>query len=119
MASATGFLGSYIVEDLLERKNIEMIMCAESKTSRPPSSDGRDPSAGYGVWQDSWADRLSAVIGDLSQPYLGLDDKTWDAVVNAADAIIHNGAHVHWIQRYKHPERSNVLSTLDALRLCN
>ncbi|KID65997.1 L-aminoadipate-semialdehyde dehydrogenase, partial [Metarhizium hybridum] len=46
MAGATGFLGSYIVKDLLERKNIEMIMCAEPKTSRPPSSDGRDPSAG-------------------------------------------------------------------------
>lgn len=46
MAGATGFLGSYIVKDLLERKNIEMIMCAEPKTYRPPSSDGRDPSAG-------------------------------------------------------------------------
>ncbi|KID98419.1 L-aminoadipate-semialdehyde dehydrogenase, partial [Metarhizium majus ARSEF 297] len=46
MAGATGFLGSYIVEDLLERKNIEMIMRAEPKTSRPPSRDGRGPSAG-------------------------------------------------------------------------
>ncbi|KAK5632643.1 hypothetical protein RRF57_008357 [Xylaria bambusicola] len=69
---------------------------------------------GYGVWEDSWSTRLSAVIGDLSQPRLGLDEKTWNEVGDAADVIIHNGALVHWVKQYKDLERSNVLSTLDA-----
>lgn len=33
--------------------------------------------------------------------------------------VIHNGALAHWVKQYKDLERSNVLSTLDALRLCN
>lgn len=120
MTGATGFLGSYIVKDLLERKNVEVIAHVRgSKDVQTALARLKRSLRGYGVWQDSWADRLSAVIGDLSQPRLGLDDKTWNAVGDAADVIIHNGAQVHWVQRYNHLERSNVLSTLDALRLCN
>ncbi len=38
---------------------------------------------------------------------------------DTVDVVIHNGALVHWVKQYKHLERSNVLSTIDALRLCN
>jgi hypothetical protein len=71
------------------------------------------------LWQDSWATRLSAVIGDLTQPRLGLSDDTWKMLGDAVDVVIHNGALVHWVKQYRHLERSNVLSTIDALRLCN
>ncbi|KAK8026812.1 hypothetical protein PG991_003868 [Apiospora marii] len=120
LTGATGFLGSYLIKDLLERKNVSVIAHVRGARDVPAALERLKRSLrGYGVWQDSWTDRLSAVIGDLSQPRLGLDDKTWNEVGDAADVIIHNGAQVHWVQRYKQLERSNVLSTLDALRLCN
>lgn len=120
VTGATGFLGSYIVKDLLKREGISVIAHVRGTKSVQAALERLQRSLrGYGVWEDSWTTRLSAVIGDLSQPRLGLDEETWNEVGDAADVVIHNGALVHWVKQYKDLERSNVLSTLDALRLCN
>ncbi|KAL6811031.1 alpha aminoadipic acid reductase [Trichoderma sp. SZMC 28013] len=120
VTGATGFLGSFIVKDLLERENVHVIAHVRGTKGVPAALERLQKSLrGYGVWQDSWTTRLSAVIGDLAQPRLGLDDDTWKILGDTVDVVIHNGALVHWVKQYKHLERSNVLSTIDALRLCN
>ncbi|KAL5599875.1 hypothetical protein FOVSG1_007687 [Fusarium oxysporum f. sp. vasinfectum] len=65
------------------------------------------------------AERISCVIGDLSKPRLGLDDASWKHVADTANAFIHNAAYVHWIARYEQMMGPNVLSTIDAMKLCN
>ncbi|KAK2938344.1 AMP-binding enzyme, C-terminal domain superfamily [Fusarium oxysporum f. sp. vasinfectum] len=120
VTGATGFLGSYIVKDLLERQNIHVIAHVRGTNSDQAALERLQRSLrGYGVWQDSWATRLTAVTGDLTQPRLGLDNDTWGMLSDSVDVVIHNGALVHWVKQYKHLERSNVLSTIDAMRLCN
>ena len=120
VTGATGFLGSFIVKDLLERENVHVIAHVRGTKGVPAALERLQKSLrGYSVWQDSWATRLCAVVGDLTQPRLGLDDDTWKMLGDTADVVIHNGALVHWVKQYKHLERSNVLSTIDALRLCN
>lgn len=120
VTGATGFLGSFIVKDLLERDNVHVIAHVRGTKGVAAALERLQNSLrGYSVWQDAWAPRLSAVIGDLAQPRLGLDDETWKTLSETVDVVIHNGALVHWVKQYKHLERSNVLSTIDALRLCN
>ncbi|KAI0199288.1 non-ribosomal peptide synthetase [Astrocystis sublimbata] len=120
VTGATGFLGSYIVRDLLKREGINVIAHVRGTKSVQAAQERLQRSLrGYGVWEDSWSTKLSAVIGDLSQPRLGLDEKTWTEVGAAADVVVHNGALVHWVKQYKDLERSNVQSTLEALALCN
>jgi L-2-aminoadipate reductase len=120
VTGATGFLGSYVVKDLLQRENIHVVAHVRGTKGVPAALERLQRSLrGYGVWQDSWATRLSAVIGDLTQPRLGVDDATWKMLGDVVDVVIHNGALVHWVKQYKHLERSNVSSTIDALRLCN
>lgn len=120
VTGATGFLGSYIVKDLLDRENVHVIAHIRGTKGVSAALERLQKSLrGYSVWQDSWASRLSAVLGDLTQPRLGLDDDTWKMLGDNVDVVIHNGALVHWVKQYKHLERSNVLSTIDALRLCN
>ncbi|CEJ82947.1 Putative L-aminoadipate-semialdehyde dehydrogenase large subunit [[Torrubiella] hemipterigena] len=120
VTGATGFLGSYIVKDLLQRENIHVVAHVRGTKGVPAALERLQKSLrGYSVWQDAWASRLSAVIGDLAQPHLGIDDATWKTLTETVDVVIHNGALVHWVKQYKHLERANVHSTIEALSLCN
>ncbi|KAJ4860461.1 AMP-binding enzyme domain-containing protein [Trichoderma breve] len=101
VTGATGFLGSFIVKDLLERENVHVIAHVRGTKGVPAALERLQKSLrGYG-------------------PRLGVDDDTWKMLGDTVDVVIHNGALVHWVKQYKHLERSNVLSTIDALRLCN
>ncbi|KAF5529331.1 aminoadipate-semialdehyde dehydrogenase [Fusarium napiforme] len=120
LTGATGFLGAYLAKDVLDRKNTKLIACIRGAKDLKFAKERLVRSLkGYGLWQDSWADRISCVIGDLSKPRLGLDDASWKHVADTADAFIHNAAYVHWIARYEQMMGPNVLSTIDAMKLCN
>lgn len=122
LTGATGFLGSYLVRDILERTARKIRLIAHVRGVKEPSAALarlRRSLQGYGLWNDDWADRISTVVGDLSQPHLGLDENTWQSLAQVVDVVIHNGATVHWVKRYQDMMASNVLSTIDAMKLCN
>ncbi|KAH8199080.1 hypothetical protein TruAng_006767 [Truncatella angustata] len=122
LTGATGFLGAYLVKDILERTRRSINLIAHVRGVKDPAGALdrlRRSISAYGLWKDEWLSRLSCVVGDLSQPRLGLDDASWKKVANEADVVIHNGASVHWVKRYHDMMTSNVLSTLDAMALCN
>ncbi|KAI1334578.1 alpha-aminoadipate reductase [Xylariaceae sp. FL0016] len=120
LTGVTGFLGAYLVNDILGRENTKLIAHIRGAKDIAFAKDRLTRSLkGYGLWQDSWADRITCVLGDLSKPRLGLDDASWKQIADTADVFVHNGAYVHWIASYEQMMRSNVLSTIDALKLCN
>ncbi|KAI0810089.1 alpha-aminoadipate reductase [Xylaria sp. FL0064] len=120
LTGATGFLGAFLIKDILDRANTKLIAHIRGTKDLSSAKDRLTRSLkGYGLWQDSWADRVVCVLGDLSKPRLGLDDPSWKYVAETADVLVHNGAYVHWIARYEQMMRSNVLSTIDVMKLCN
>lgn len=122
LTGATGFLGSYLVRDILERTARSVKLIAHVRGAKEPGAALerlRRSLKSYGLWRDDWAGRVSAVVGDLSQPQLGLDEETWNKLAQEVDVVIHNGAIVHWVKRYQDMMASNVLSTIDAMKLCN
>ncbi|KAI1876249.1 uncharacterized protein JN550_001745 [Neoarthrinium moseri] len=122
LTGATGFLGSYLVKDILDRtrRGVKVIAHVRGAKDSTAALDRLKRSlAAYGLWKDEWSSRLSCVIGDLAKPKLGLDDETWKTLSKEADAVIHNGATVHWVKRYQDMMTANVISTLDAMELCN
>lgn len=121
LTGATGFLGAYIIKDILDRTSRHLQVIAHVRA--PDSNAGLERLTrslkAYGLWQDSWSSRLSCVVGDLSKPLLGLAKDTWSRLAKDVDVIIHNGALVHWVKRYDDMMAANVLSTLEAMKLCN
>ncbi|KAG6981229.1 L-2-aminoadipate reductase large subunit [Fusarium oxysporum f. sp. conglutinans] len=105
LTGATGFLGAYLAKDILDRKNTKLIACIRGAKDLKFA-------------KERLAERISCVIGDLSKPRIGLDDASWKHVADTADAFIHNAAYVHWIARYEQMMGPNVLSTIDAMKLC-
>lgn len=122
LTGATGFLGSYLVRDVLNRTARNVKLIAHVRGVKEPSAALARLQRSlqwYGLWEDEWSGRLSTVVGDLSQPNLGIDEDTWKALAQDVDVVVHNGATVHWVKRYQDMMASNVLSTIDAMKLCN
>ena len=122
LTGATGFLGSYIVKDILERNNPEVRLIAHVRgvtDSKAAIQRLRKSLEGYGLWRDEWSARLSCVVGDLSKQRLGIEERTWQVLSNIVDSVIHNGAAVHWVKRYQDMLDSNVISTIETMQLVN
>jgi L-aminoadipate-semialdehyde dehydrogenase len=122
LTGATGFLGAYIIKDVLERTSRDVRLIAHVrgvKDSKAALGRLRQSLQGYGLWHDEWSTRLSCVVGDLSKPQLGIEQNTWHTLTQEVDVVIHNGATVHWVKRYLDMMASNVNSTIDAMKLCN
>ncbi|KAL8768564.1 MAG: hypothetical protein Q9209_005249 [Squamulea sp. 1 TL-2023] len=118
LTGATGFLGAYILRDILSRANTRVIAHVRAMTEAAGLERIKETCQAYGIWSDDWSARLLCVIGDLAKANLGLSTEAWDKVANEADIIIHNGAKVHWVLPYEALKPTNVLSTIAAMSLC-
>jgi L-2-aminoadipate reductase len=120
VTGATGFLGSYIVRDLLSRQNpsVKVIAHVRAKSAEAGAERVRNTCQAYGVWDPSWSSRIECVTGNLGDPKLGLAEGVWEKVAQEVDIVIHNGAWVHWVYPYSNLKPSNVLGTIDILQLC-
>jgi L-2-aminoadipate reductase len=122
VTGATGFLGSYLIKDILQRTSRTVRLIAHVRGVKDPKAALnrlRRSLQGYGLWHDEWSARLSCVVGDLSKPKLGIEQHTWQTLSQEVDVVIHNGATVHWVKRYQDMITSNVTSTVEAMKLCN
>lgn len=98
LTGATGFLGSFILKDLISRpERVKKVIChVRAKDAATAVTRLKESMTDRDLWLDDWMaqGRLEAVAGDLGAEKLGLDDTTWDRVTQEADAIVHNGAMV-------------------------
>lgn len=118
LTGATGFLGSFILRDLLNSGN-KVIAHVRAKSTESGLERLKQTCQAYGIWSDSWQSSLECVTGDLQDhPHLGMSKEVYDRVANEADVIIHNGAIVHWVKPFSSLKSANVLSTLSAIKLC-
>jgi thioester reductase-like protein len=73
--------------------------------------------AGIGVNDSTVDDRVRVIEGDLADPQLGLERHRFNALAGEVDAICHAGADVNWALSYRALRGTNVLGTLDLLRI--
>ena len=120
LTGATGFLGAYILSDLLTRHNpsVKVVCLVRAKTPEIAMDRIKGSCKAYGVWSEDWTSRLECLSGSLGETLLGLSQDSWDRLANTVDVVIHNGAQVHWINPYHTLRPSNVVGTIDALNLC-
>ena len=122
LTGATGFLGAYILADLLTKRANEVekvYVHVRAKNADEARLRMRDALAGRGLWRDEWemSGRVEAVVGDLARPRLGLSESDWHHMVTSVDIIVHNGAMVHWVYPYSKLRAVNVLSTIAVMHM--
>jgi L-aminoadipate-semialdehyde dehydrogenase len=96
LTGATGFLGAFVLKDLLLREQrVKKVICLVRGSDQEKAlARLREGSTDRGVWDEKWVQegRLEVVTGDLGLETFGLNQATWDRVAAEADVVLHNGA---------------------------
>lgn len=119
LTGATGFLGTFLLYELLQQTRAD-IYCLVRATS---IEEGRARIISrlkhHQIWEENLSDRIIPVLGNLSQPLLGMEQQQFSRLAEKIDIIYHCGASVNMVYPYSALESTNVLGTQEVLRLAS
>ena len=125
LTGSTGFLGIQILRSLIESKRFERIilLVRSSKGKKGNLERIKDAAITARWWKEEYTSLFETWEGDLGGKRLGLSDPQWSSLCGVAtpeygvvNAVIHNGAAVHWSSDYETLKAVNVGSTLQLLQ---
>jgi thioester reductase-like protein len=117
LTGATGFLGAYLLHELMERTAARVHCLVRADDPAAGVERVRRKLDSYGLWSEAYRARIEIVPGDLAQPRLGLQPDAFAALADAVDAVYHNGAQVNHTFPYAALRAANVGGTQEVLRL--
>ena len=119
LTGATGFLGSFLLSELLRRTRAEIHCLVRAPNVEEGERRIRGALETYAQWDEKWSPRIFPVAGDLSEPLLGLGAERFEELSDEIDVVYHNGASVNWVYPYEALKPTNVLGTQEVLRLAS
>jgi thioester reductase-like protein len=119
LTGATGFLGAFLLDELLQQTEATIHCLVRSANVEEGRQRIDRNLATYVRRNDHHRSRVTPVVGDLSQPLLGLLPEQFDILATQIDTIYHNGAAVNWIYSYSKLKPTNVSGTQEILRLAS
>jgi thioester reductase-like protein len=117
LTGATGFLGAYLLHDLLKTTDAIVHCLVRAGDAASGLQRLRQNLATFGLWDEGNAGRIVPVLGDLAHERLGLTAAGFDGLATSIDVIYHNGAMVNFVHGYAAHKPANVLGTQAVLRL--
>ncbi|MEX3625427.1 amino acid adenylation domain-containing protein [Viridibacillus arvi] len=111
VTGATGFLGSHIVNKLVEEgKRVVLIVRGDDAYERA------NATMKY-YFNKALITNIYMFNGDLTEKYMGLKKDTFDKIARMVDAVIHSAADVRHFGDRAHFEKINVQGTKNVLDL--
>jgi thioester reductase-like protein len=94
LTGATGFLGSFLLRDLMERTDAKVHVAIRAKKGQEAWDRLQAKTTRYfgAEWLERHARRIHLVLGDLSEPAFGLDRSAFDALTRTVDCVVHAAA---------------------------
>jgi thioester reductase-like protein len=116
LTGVTGFLGVRLLAALLDRDDIRISCLVRPADGLTVATRLRRMLTTYGLWP-ACRDRIDVVEGDLRMPRFGLSLDEFAALSRRIGTIYHCGAAVNWSQPYEVLRETNVVGTIEVLRL--
>ncbi|OAX83070.1 hypothetical protein ACJ72_02574 [Emergomyces africanus] len=122
LTGATGFLGAFLLHDLLETTRAKIICLVRFNDPSGEDSPGgvariRRNLLDLGLWRDSIMERVEILPGNLSRKRFGLSPNAFEGLAARVQVIIHAGATVNLVYPYAALRGANVGGTREILRL--
>lgn len=120
VTGATGFLGSSVLEAVLEafpKATVTALVRAE--TPEAALERVREIAVKRELKSLAHLERVKVVLGDVTQPHLGLSKADWAVLSTTIDLIVHASGKADHLIGYQGIADINTLSTREALRLAS
>lgn len=119
LTGATGFLGAYLLRDLLKMTRAKVYCLVRADSVEKAYQRIRDNLKKYYLWDEAYIWRIVPVLGDLAHPLFKLSQEEFDWLCQEIDVIYHNGAHVNFVYPYEALKAPNVGGTCEVIRLAS
>ncbi|MEH2157011.1 non-ribosomal peptide synthetase, partial [Nostoc sp.] len=119
LTGATGFVGAFLLAELLQQTQADIYCLVRAANLSAGKQRLQETLKAYLLWEESFDERIIPVLGDLSQPLLGLGDEQFHLMALKIDLIYHNGALVNHVYPYALLKAANVRGTEEVLRLAS
>jgi thioester reductase-like protein len=116
ITGATGFLGRYVVQELLEQTTLSLICLVRGDDLSLAQKRLWTVLNRIGVNKVKYSTRVTVICGSLERECCGLEAATYEKLAWLADRIYHCAAMVNWALSYRKLRRVNVLGTLEIIR---
>jgi amino acid adenylation domain-containing protein/thioester reductase-like protein len=121
LTGATGFLGAFVLEELLQRTSTNIYCLVRSQTIEEGWQRIADNLKRYGLehitQNNNFQNRIVSVPGNLEQALLGLELPQFEQLAKVLDHIYHVAAAVNILYPYQAMEAANVQGTQEILRI--
>ncbi len=117
LTGATGFLGAFLLADLLEHSTATVYCLIRAADEAQAMQRLQQQLQRYELLNRIDCSRVIAVCGDLAQPQLGLSPARYEEIAQHVSVIYHNGALVNFFQPYAMLKPANVEGSQEVLRL--
>ena len=117
LTGATGFLGAFLLAELLKQTEADIYCLVRASDKASGNLKLQKNLQSYCLWKEEYGSRIMAIVGNLSQPRLGLDSEQFAKLSTRIDVIYHNGAVLNFVYPYSTLKSTNVLGTQEILRL--
>ncbi|MGH7998033.1 MAG: amino acid adenylation domain-containing protein [Brasilonema sp.] len=119
LTGATGFVGAFLLDELLQQTNASIYCLVRAANAESGKKKLQSHLESYLLWNESLSDRIIPVVGDLSEPLLGLSGQQFQVMAELVDVIYHNAAAINLVYPYSALKATNVLGTQEVLRLAS
>jgi thioester reductase-like protein len=118
LTGATGFVGRFVLAELLRRCPGLVVHCLVRAESPARGRDRiRAGMTAAEIWDDAFAERITVWTGDVGEPLLGLAEEDFTRLAGEVDAVYHLAADLNLISSYPALRETNTRSLAGVLEL--
>lgn len=118
LSGATGFLGIFLLRELLKNTDKKIVCLVRAKTKEAASQRIKETANLYQIsFSAMEEERIVPILGDLNQPQLGLLDEEWHVLSENISDIFHCAATVNLYHDFQTLKAANTLCLRDIVHL--